>query len=359
MKTVTGNPIVISDAKGGSAAELSVTFEPIQDLHGKDQPYAPDNICSISGINEITVTGGKNPVNIKFGSAGTIYGGTIDILTGLLTVTTKVLLIKYISLNSYSSINTDFIDTIGMIRVWIYARPSGAKPYRDIDKVWCNLLKCDFVKGGHDLSSPDDLWIKGAPSTIANVSSYPYSLFCYLPYGGTDGVQEATTAACRQWLIDNNAELTYELETPQTYQLTPGQLELLTGSNNIEASNGVITLTYENVVEILGYDDDVLYLLSCMAGSDMFDSNFTPISRIGDLLYSYLAKTTPTIYTDPVESRVEYLMKYWLGFESKSSYISLPPRSRVEAILSSKIEGTTYIGEALSDVEKLLLRISI
>jgi hypothetical protein len=47
----------------------------------------------------------------------------------------------------------------------------------------------------------------------------------------------------RTYLASNPFQLCYELATPLTYQLTPTQIEALTGANNIWASSGDVTVT--------------------------------------------------------------------------------------------------------------------
>ena len=188
-------------------------------------------------------------VSVELTSGGDVYGGTLDMTTGVLTVKSRVAKFSLFGVGNYTSIDTKYIDTLGMIKAWIYAKVGSSVPYKDISKGYCNILKCDFIEGGHPLSNSDALWSQGAPNTIGNTSAYPYSLFYYIPYGGPNGVQEATTAAIKQWFVDNNAEIVYELETPVTYQLTPAQLELLEGSNTVQmdsvGASNIITLTYQ------------------------------------------------------------------------------------------------------------------
>lgn len=76
-KTVSGNPIAISDASGFDAKALTVTMNPIQDLHGYTNPWA-------GGV-------GKNKLN----ATGTIENCTLS--DGIYT------------LNSVPSSNTNFI----------------------------------------------------------------------------------------------------------------------------------------------------------------------------------------------------------------------------------------------------------
>lgn len=62
-KTVSGNPISISDASGFDAKALKVTMNPIQDLHGYDNPWAGgagknkfQNTATTQTINGVTFT---------------------------------------------------------------------------------------------------------------------------------------------------------------------------------------------------------------------------------------------------------------------------------------------------------------
>ena len=79
-KTVTGNPITITDAANVNAKALSMTVEPIQDLHGYDKPWVGG-----AGKNKLpmTVDGIKalNTTGTWSGNVYTINGGTFEILT--------------------------------------------------------------------------------------------------------------------------------------------------------------------------------------------------------------------------------------------------------------------------------------
>ena len=70
-KTVSGNPIAISDASGFNAKALTVTMNPIQDLHGYPNPWAggagknklPLTVDSIKSLNSGGWTGNKKTIN--------------------------------------------------------------------------------------------------------------------------------------------------------------------------------------------------------------------------------------------------------------------------------------------------------
>jgi len=60
-----------------------------------------------------------------------------------------------------------------------------------------------------------------------------------------------TKADATQWFADNPTQFVYELATPITYDLTPQQIALLRGDNNVWADTGDTTLTYRQDVAIL------------------------------------------------------------------------------------------------------------
>ena len=61
-----------------------------------------------------------------------------------------------------------------------------------------------------------------------------------------------TTTQFKQWLTDNNVQVCYELATPTTIQLTPQQIQLLKGQNTLTASTGQISVTVNGVSGSIG-----------------------------------------------------------------------------------------------------------
>ena len=53
-----------------------------------------------------------------------------------------------------------------------------------------------------------------------------------------------------------NHVICYELATPQTYQLTPQQIDTLKGQNNITATSGQVSVTYK--ADIQKYIDNAI-----------------------------------------------------------------------------------------------------
>lgn len=141
----------------------NIVFEPMIRLASEtDATYAPyENICPISGRTEVTAhvsptTTGGTTYTTALGR--TVYGGTLDVVSGVLTVDRGYI----------ASYNGETLPS-----TWISDR---------------------------------DEYASGTTPTIG-------------------------------------AEVVYELATPQTYQLTPQQIDLLLGTNHLW-SEGEITVTY-------------------------------------------------------------------------------------------------------------------
>lgn len=66
--------------------------------------------------------------------------------------------------------------------------------------------------------------------------------------GLTDNA-DVTLAEVNQWFIDNPTQVVYELANPQTIQLTPQQVQLLLGTNNVW-SDGDVTLVYNADIQL-------------------------------------------------------------------------------------------------------------
>lgn len=150
--------------------------------------------------------------------AGTVYGGTLDVTTGLLTVTMAEV--------DLGTLTWDSEKTDTYIR-WC-APLSGIKQgaARTIQLV-CN--KYFAITDGRSLNSVPDKSIYGASGT--------YGVFVQ-----DSTYDNATTADFKAAM--SGVQLVYELATPQTYQLTPVEIEMLLGDNNVWADTGDSTVAY-------------------------------------------------------------------------------------------------------------------
>lgn len=181
------------------------------------EPYS--NICPISGHTDVTVTvastsgGSGDDTTVSLGR--TVYGGTLDVTTGELTVT------------------HGYIYADGSFNVSNVAYGSG---------VYYTIVKNSI---GAKTNNPLPISDKFKSESVAQAGN------CYITYNGNYLItvlpdQTADTIAkATQWFSDNPTQFVYDLATPQTFNLTPTQVETLLGQNYVSHDGGgTISLVY-------------------------------------------------------------------------------------------------------------------
>lgn len=148
-----------------------------------------------------------------------VYGGTLDVLTGKLTVTHG-----YISPSEYTG--SSLSDTTVVVFTHIPLGKHGTS-YNIVSNV-----------------------ATGAARTDANIARYGYAVSqsivgeSPLLFISASTTAHPTTASLSQALLAAGACFAYELETPEVYQLTPSQVASLAGQNHVWADTGNITVEY-------------------------------------------------------------------------------------------------------------------
>lgn len=144
--------------------------------------------------------------------AGTVYGGTVDVVSGVLTVDRAMMYVD----GSQNIYNVGYHGSSGLYYTVIT----------------------------NTLTSKE-----GDPSLISNRFRNGYNIGignCYVTDLGTTLVavlpdQTITTREqARQWFVDNPTQFVYALATPQTYQLSGQHIKTLLGLNNVWADSGNI-----------------------------------------------------------------------------------------------------------------------
>ena len=146
----------------------------------------------------------------------TVYGGTLDVISGVLTVTWAGYKI--------SAFNWTYFDDGGYFR----ANPSARK--QGITNVTC---ECYATSSKSSASAMENNRIKGAAQ-----SKYVYIKDSRY----TD--KNAFVSAMGDYLF------VFERETPQTVQLTGEQLQTLANENHVWTDSGEVTLTAKGITEI-------------------------------------------------------------------------------------------------------------
>lgn len=151
--------------------------------------------------------------------AGTVYGGKLDVLSGVLTVTHGIADLGILPNNrtwSYiSNIDAFRCDNIG-------AKGVATNVIADII---CSVLKARSYNYVQTTTIDDCIAVRTNGGLLVH-------------YNGYTDAQLFTTAVTGQKLV-------YELATPLTYQLTAREVEALVGENNIFADTGNVSVQYK------------------------------------------------------------------------------------------------------------------
>lgn len=210
LKTVTGALLHVVDALAKPAKNFVVTLEPIQS--GSGDP-SPENIRPITGYTGANVyqsgadTSNPTTIPITFPTeAGTVYGGTLDVTTGVLTVkwaTAKVM--SFTRTNNYN-----------------FYRNTGSFAYRPLSRLYyTEQILCDrrptITNPG--TSIPADGCYVNADRAIVVRTSEPYA-----------------TAAEMVTAMGGELNFCYRIDS-FTIQLEPNTISMLLGENNIWCDN--------------------------------------------------------------------------------------------------------------------------
>ena len=206
-------PIASFRSNGDPLRSLLVNIDPVQE--GSGDP-SPDNVRPISGWDGMTMyhsgadTSDPTTYPITWQSAGTVYGGTYDPLTGKLRVTHQQIIAGDYTWNKSGSVY--YYHPYNLYTEVIPETPTGRKP------IVCSHL------GYNDSSA-------ATPATIG--------------YGGINNNGNLTILESTYLELDlSEVQIVYPLATPIEYTLTPQQISSLVGENNVWADTGDVDVTY-------------------------------------------------------------------------------------------------------------------
>ena len=148
----------------------------------------------------------------------TVYGGSVDLVSGVLTVDRAM-------------------DTVDTSRI----SNNGTLPYGGLQTLYNPLTAKKYgtqAEPYHGLLS--NRFNPNSASLVGEVNGRPTNgnIYFNMPSSVT------TIELARQWFTDNPTQIVYELATPQTYQLTPQEIDSFKGQNNLWASTGEIEVEY-------------------------------------------------------------------------------------------------------------------
>ena len=214
-----GNGVALSEVYYGTLANKNIKFRIVvrkgQNVTGKTfRPMLNKGTSAKPYASYVSTT---YPLTWQ-STAGTVYGGNIDVLSGVLTVDTA----KYVMDGTNNAVNL----------------MSDSTAYKF-------FTKSNYIVRGYNTTvnnNPVTLWCdcynaKGVGMLGNTFISGGYFRICADP--SFTSVQDFNA-----YLGTHPITYIYKLATPLTYQLTPTQVKQLVGQNNIFADTGNVSLKY-------------------------------------------------------------------------------------------------------------------
>ena len=215
-KTVTGNPISISDAIGVAPSNVTLTLNPIQ--AGSGEP-SPTNVRAISGRSSVALTVNSDTETISLGQ--TVYGGVLDVTSGELTSDMAIL-----TYTGASDEQWEYADLVSSDQFYIII-PTAL----DMQTLYANEFEIITMA-----DRPTKTGVVMNTDKLLRVSILK-----------SEGISSVN--AWKTWLSNHNLVVCYKLDTPTTVSLTPTDIDLLRGINNISSVDGncSISITYKGI----------------------------------------------------------------------------------------------------------------
>lgn len=217
IATVSGNPVDFKNALEGNAQDVKIAIRPVQAGTGTQ---SPTNKRDISGTDTITITATGGNISKSLGQ--TVYGGTLDLDSGILTITQIIKtyneVVNVIGINAHNIIN-------------FTVEEQADNTYTYASTVFADIL-------------PNQTTVQ-ADTTTEGIFNNPKYVYVRL---STD--RGTTKSELDTWLASNPVVACLTLLTPQTVTISPDNLKLIKGNNIISAdSNITLYISYVAVGE--------------------------------------------------------------------------------------------------------------
>ena len=222
-ETKTGNPVIVENPYGWTS--LTALVADIQPKQSGSGDPAPDNVRPITGTTEVnvTITGGST-YNTDLGT--TVYGGSLNVTTGVLTIDRLHYTMTGDSSASVAS-GMKFSKSSSPTNNIYYTLSSGGNV--------TNGSGDDVVLSSHFVN-------QGDTPPRCYVSSNQFRVM--LPMDSSiQTANDMNTWVAQQYANGTPLEYCVKLITPTTVQLTPQQISLLTGTNELTCDSGDMTIT--------------------------------------------------------------------------------------------------------------------
>lgn len=214
-------------AEGIPVSSLIADINPVQAGSGDPSPSNVRPITGWTGMNVVVSPtldaqdGTTYPISWE-DEAGTVYGGTLDVTNGLLTVDMAIVDLGTLTWSKSGSGDSAFFystNNVGMM--------AGTQNVKCTEYKYTSITTTNTNVGFSITGNP---YIRIRDNSYADAAAFKTAM--------------------------SGVYLVYELATPQTYQLTPQAVLTVLGTNNIWADTGDVEVSY--IADTKLYIDKVL-----------------------------------------------------------------------------------------------------
>ena len=243
ISSAEGTVASFSDGAEYDAVSLIAHFEPYQE--GSGDP-SPDNIRPISGWTGLNILTSDedttNPTTIPISwqaEAGEVFGGYVDVTRGKVVAEWYGFVLDGVNNYLNSSPNSD------ANVAWAYDY-IGENGLSKVPRSSFSVLNPDGYISSNSLVKVDKFTLANSTPTSTGIGSTNKGsayLRLYVTKTELSDVSSATAIrnSLREWLQSNPIQIVYRLSSPIEYDITPQQIELLKGVNNVWNSAGGLT----------------------------------------------------------------------------------------------------------------------
>ena len=221
--SASGNPVTVSSVAGNMVNPV-VTLNVIQEGSGTPTPSNPRHI---GAYGDARIHVNSDTTIIDFGNA--VYGGTLDVSTGVLTVIYKVINLKDLNYLHYTTAQGELY------------RSDAVPGIKSFAANILSTVKCEIYE-------------TKTQSTRTNNT-------IYINNTSLDVIDDRfmNTNEFKTWLSNNDVYVCCELANYETVQLTPEQIALAQGTN-VVSTNGNSTISFGYLAEELATDYCYAYI---------------------------------------------------------------------------------------------------
>ena len=228
--TASGQSVVFENGFPAPLKSCTVTFAPVQS--GTGDP-SPENVRTITGRTGLSVyvsptSSGGTEYPVSWTDYGTVYGGTLDIVSGLLTVTYKAIV-----LNADTPCDSFRTQNSGKYTIWTGVTGMASGTFASDDCVMVDKAVKVAVSG--DVGN-DTL---GILIGFNNSAIYLYNMNTACGCTSTSQISE--------WLSQNPITCTIPMDNPVAYQWPASPIMEIRGENHIWSDAGNVNVTYYTI----------------------------------------------------------------------------------------------------------------